>query len=727
MTRVNTLRIVFGHAKLTEALLRCFFDEKRDRENPVKRLWLENVRIVEGTEILLDRHKYSLPLRLNFDGVETIRLRRLPLNTAEMPEEKRVTDRGQFVYSRGGSGRDSRELQNGLGSNYLTSTTVLGAVIVRGHEQLEEVLDQEHHDNKQSPLELLMCHATRFDDAIYGALTQEVIFPAEVLAATVPSHYWRSILAYQDRWSGPITELSPEGSRMFRQIFRTDLPTAGQCAIPMFQSMTSTLTSLNIDWALAPPNPQYMTRADYERWIRWYVDLFSLRFPHLKAFQYRNAVAQQTLLPEGLFLFDHSNIFTGNEYEQHWVPGNYAAPDFEVGLKPLEFFEAHANLRCLAWPMDQFFSPVIQDDISERVRTVVERLGSTLVDLRVDWYYTGAPEPHSGDDHAFNHTSDRKPTFRLFPVCQALTRRTELLASRRRFISEFAAKMKVLKSIKVEGGMSLDERRETISALRHCPIEKLVLIGVASVIGNTWGANGSQYSDLLVDEDVSSLEGEDETAIYSLGVRPPEPVNTLFEPSYGWRGCPPMLHTIVSHHGSTLRELKFCGYKGAVNLYNPSPIAHPMLAALKHCHALNSLIMSFWLSTMFEDDRRDDEVISYWLDRRDASSTSLVSLSDEPELGSWAYELKSKFAPRALAWGIVRFLGQYLSETAKRRKGGVHVRASFCIGDWGGIFDIDVYIGKGSLGSDVCLGFEGPREEMEEKRRREKLDRRRWF
>ena len=79
MTRVNTLRIVFGHPKLTEALLRCFFDENRERENPIKRLWLENVRIVEGTEMLLDRHKYSLPLRLDFSGVEKLRLRRLPL------------------------------------------------------------------------------------------------------------------------------------------------------------------------------------------------------------------------------------------------------------------------------------------------------------------------------------------------------------------------------------------------------------------------------------------------------------------------------------------------------------------------------------------------------------------------------------------------------------------------------------------------------------------------
>lgn len=303
----------------------------------------------------------------------------------------------------------------------------------------------------------------------------------------------------------------------------------------------------------------------------------------------------------------------------------------------------------------------------------------------------------------------------------------ELTRSRRRFISEFAAEMQVVKSVKVEGGMPLDERREIASALHHCPLEKLVFIGVASVIGNTWGAGASNFREILPFEDVEGLESEDEDAIYSLGSRPPAPLNKTFEPSYGWTGRPPMLHTIVSHHGSTLRELKFCGYKGAVNLYNPTAIARPMLAALKYCHALESLVMSFWLSTIFEDALRDDEVISYWLNRRDSSTTSLVSLSDEPELGSWAHELKTKFAPKALAWGISRFLGPFLSETAKRREGGVHVRASFCVGDSGGIFDIDVKVGKGSLGSDICLGFEGPREEMEENRRREKLESRRWF
>lgn len=715
MIRVNILRVIFGHPKLTEALLRCFFDEKRHRESPVKRLWLENIRIVEGTETIVDRHKYGLPSKLNFDGVEVIRLRRLPLGAVEMPQEQRVMNRGEFVYSRGSMAQTAQELQNGLGGNYLTSTNILGAEVVMGHEQLEQALDEidkedEDGNHKQlSPLETLMRYANAFDDTIYNDLSNEVELPPEVTAAYIPSHYWRSILAYRDQWPGPVCELSPEGNRMFRQIFRTDLPTAAACTIPMFKTMSETLTSLTIDWAITAPSPRNLNWADYERWVKWYVDLFSLRFPHLRAFQYRNAVAMQTLLPTGLYIFDYSTIFSGTSFERRWVPGDHPPPTFEIGLKPLEFFEAHPNLHCLAWPMDQFFSPNPNPDIAPRVRDIVSRLGRTLVDLRVDAFYTGAAEPHSDDNLSLG------------------SEQLQYTRSRRRFISEFAAEMRVLNSIKVEGGMPLDERRETASALHHCPIEKLVFIGVASVIGNTWGEAGSNFREVLALEDVEGLEGEDDEAIHSLGPRPPAQSNKTFQASYGWAGRPPMLHTLVSHFGKTLTELKFCGYKGAINLYQPTPITQPILAALKHCHALEHLVMSFWLSTLFEEAFRDDEVISYWLNRRDSSTTSLVSLSDEPELGSWAYELKTKFAPKALAWGIARFLGPYLSETAKKRRGGVHVRASFCVGDWGGIFDIDVQVGKGSLGSDICLDFEGPREELEEKRRREKLENRRWF
>lgn len=290
--------------------------------------------------------------------------------------------------------------------------------------------------------------------------------------------------------------------------------------------------------------------------------------------------------------------------------------------------------------------------------------------------------------------------------------------------------MQVLTSFKIEGGIPRDERRETIRALRCCPLERIIFIGVTSVLGNTWGANGRDLIEPLMTDEHDFLEGEDKEAIHALGLRPPVPApeSKYFQPHYGWQHQPPMMHTIVSHHSATLRELKFCGYKGAAVLYNTTPITQPMLAALKHCHRLETLIMSFWLSTLFEDALRDDEVISYWQNQRSASSTSLVSLSDDPpELGSWAHELKSKFAPNALAWRVVGLVGPYLSEEAKRRKGGVSVRASFCIGDWGGIFDIDVKVGKGSMASDICLGFEGPREEMEEGRRTEKLRSRRWF
>ena len=89
--------------------------------------------------------------------------------------------------------------------------------------------------------------------------------------------------------------------------------------------------------------------------------------------------------------------------------------------------------------------------------------------------------------------------------------------------------------------------------------------------------------------------------------------------------------------------------------------------------------------------------------------------------------MRTKYAPDALAWRVTSFIGPFLSEQAKHRKGGVHVRVSFCIGDWGGIFDIDLTIGKGAVDSDICLDYKGPREEHESERRRSKLDSRRWF
>lgn len=289
--------------------------------------------------------------------------------------------------------------------------------------------------------------------------------------------------------------------------------------------------------------------------------------------------------------------------------------------------------------------------------------------------------------------------------------------------------MQYLESIKIEGGMPRDERREIIRALHGCPLQKIVMIGVCSPLGNTWGADGIDIGhSLVLDSELDGLEAEDKPAIFEIGPTKPSspPSEIKYDPEYGWEGSAPMLHTIASYHASTVKELKFCGYKGAPVLFSPTAITNPLLAALKHFHNLESVIMSMYLTTLFEGAPRDSDIISYWLNSRTPTSTALVHITDEEPEG-WEKELRTKFAPDALAWRITNFVGPYLSEEAKNRKGGVHVRASFCIGDNGGLFDVDLWVGKGVLGSDVCLGYKGPREEGEEERRKGKLENRRWF
>lgn len=501
-----------------------------------------------------------------------------------------------------------------------------------------------------------------------------------------------------------------------RQQQRERIPSA-QVAINMLRNASATLTSLCLDWVLAMPNNLAVSRnvQKHVSWLELYADLFSLRFPNLRAFQYRNAVVPDTIIPPGLLLLDHAGQLT-------WRT-NMSLPDDIVNrldLACLKFLEAHPNLQSLAWPMERFFSArPANPDIAHRVQTVIDNLGRTLVDLRVDTLYSPSGERQSENDH-----------------CDDAQARDQ----RRRFIADFASRMTRVQSIKVEGGVPRDERRELLRALHRCPITKIVLIGVCSPLGNTWGAGGADLmtvgSALDVDE-ITMLEAEHKDAVHKLGHTKPEPPSSTFTfaPSYGWPPGPPMLHILASHHAATVTELKFCGYKGAPVLFDPTPITAPLLAPLKHFHHLRTLILSVCLLTNFEGAPRDAEIIRYWLDSRSPASTSLVRIASgaEEDMGGWERELHTKFAPAALAGQVVRQTGPLLSEAAKGRRGaggrviGVRVRASMCLGDWGGIFDIDVDVGKDEAGRDVCLGYEGPREELEKGRRRGKLEGRRWF
>lgn len=119
MKNVQTLRIIFGHPNINDALLRNFFDA--EREPSIRRLWLENCRISSTCDLQQLTHLEQIPSELNFAGVESVRFRRMPIRPA-MPLEKR-TPLYQYVHARGGTEAD---MQNGSGGSYSTTINDVG-------------------------------------------------------------------------------------------------------------------------------------------------------------------------------------------------------------------------------------------------------------------------------------------------------------------------------------------------------------------------------------------------------------------------------------------------------------------------------------------------------------------------------------------------------------------------------------------------------------------------
>lgn len=230
-------------------------------------------------------------------------------------------------------------------------------------------------------------------------------------------------------------------------------------------------------------------------------------------------------------------------------------------------------------------------------------------------------------------------------------------------------------------------------------------------------------------EDLETLEFEDPVGIVRLGATKPTPPpqDQAFRAEYGWPSSAPLIHTLAAYHADTITELKFCGYRGAPIMWEPTQVTYPMYSPLRHFHKLKSLVLSLWLQTMWEEDFQDEQIIQYWLNTRSPSSTALVMASNNHELTGWAKQLAEKFRPACIATRMKDMIGPFLSERAKAQEGGVHVRGSFCVGLYGGIFDFDVSIVKGPNGEDAISEWVGPREELHPDRRREKLHRRRWF
>lgn len=648
MVNVHTLRIIYGHYHITKILLGAFLDPNRPQRIRLRKLWLESCSLS-----VFETHDDSFLSSEYLTGLESIRIRRLRAESTATPERSRMRFK-EYRLSRGGS---DRRMHNAAGG-WLWSTV--------------------EYSNENLPRGWLF------------PSTEEL----RAKAAEYDGHIWDKI---------PHIE---------HFVDENNFRSASQLVIPnpilmLLEKSASTLTSLNLDWIVwrqAETHQDVPALQDLQRLSR-------LRFPHLRAFQLRNAVVHESKLPDDVYLLE--DMF-------------------------LEFLEAHSKIQCLAWPLDRFYSHVKPStDIQNRTRRVVAHLGNVLVDLRLDSYYSMNGETFTDESRDPYEQQER--------------------IRRRRFIAEFAPYLSKVEQLKLEGGIPRDEKRELVRALHFSPLKKIVLIGVTFPVGNTWGHRGDELKKLDPSpgsDATAHLEGEDLDGILaSYRNSAPLPPNFVFQPSYGWRAEAPFLQTLSLHHAETVEELKLCGYNGSPILSYATAITGPLLHPLCHFENLRQLVISFWLLTFFEDSYRDAEIIQSWLDTRSPASTALVVVTPpaspattppvDPAMmpqfpttvlrpqafNRWAVALKTRFTPSALAYRIARDIGPHLSNTAKERPGGVRVRASFCLGireenkTANDIFDLDIRVGR----NDQVLQFVGPREEAEMGRCWAKLGSRRWF
>ncbi|KAL1301589.1 hypothetical protein AAFC00_005820 [Neodothiora populina] len=672
LTHIQTLRIVFGHWHITKGLLNGILDKSRKRVMPLRKLWLENCALTG-----LSAHMLSDP---DLGRLESLRLRRLQL----LPHTGRASS--QQVYTRGQS---TQLMQDGQGSQYMTTTdqwnrqeVAFGnAVHSWGTPSFAQAFDDWEKMFESSHI---------YDDMVYDDVIRT--------SGGDLDRYRNELWDHRDRVDFHIQKIFNFNDH--------DFPAAESDSNPfpatmgLIQAAADSLTSLNLDWVITRRIYSVGTSESTHKPMVAFRELFKLRFPNLRAFQVRNAVVKESRLPEGLYLLDECS--TSSTDPELQVPRDMC----------IDFMEAHPKLICLAWPMDAFFSGRSRSEQSGRVSRIIDTLAQHLFNLRVDVMYSPSGETQS--DVSADGAKER--------------------ANRRRFISDFASRMRKLEHVKMEGCIPRDERRETVRALGNCPLRKIVLIGVNSPVGNTWGLRGQDVETLGINEDLSdpddleTLEDEHYEAIAHLGASKPTraALGDVFQAEYGWPPSPPLIHTLAAYHADTITELKFCGYRGAPLLWEPTQVTYPMYSPLRHFHRLQSVVLSLWLQTFWENDYRDKDIIAYWLNSRSPQSTALAVLPDQPLTG-WAKQLADRFEPYAIARRLKDFIGPFLSETAKASRAGVHVRGSFCIGMFGGIYDVDIHVGKGGNGEDVLLDWIGLREELHPDRRREKLERRRWF
>jgi hypothetical protein len=128
LTKVHTLRIIFGHPNINDALIRFFFDKNRGRDTPVRRLWLENCQIHPGC--LLDFPQSQLPAYLDFSGLESLRLRRLPMRVTSDSQIRHEDNPDGLHFNHARNAEPMWRLQNGVGGRYDATLHMVPEVVI---------------------------------------------------------------------------------------------------------------------------------------------------------------------------------------------------------------------------------------------------------------------------------------------------------------------------------------------------------------------------------------------------------------------------------------------------------------------------------------------------------------------------------------------------------------------------------------------------------------------
>jgi len=408
-------------------------------------------------------------------------------------------------------------------------------------------------------------------------------------------------------------------------------------------------------------------------------------FPRLKALQVRNAVEASATLGGSLHLLAQSWLF---------------------GPVWLDFLLRHPNIECLAWPIEWF----LQDPgaITDTVRNVLSNLGSRLKELRVDAQVLPRIDSTSEAMGLFSPPALRR---------------------QQQFVELVAPHMRSLEVLKIEGSVPAEVRYQLLQTVRHCPLQKLVIIGLYWAVTNTWldsDYDEESYWRLEVTKPIkwmgtSTSDPNNPEISEIVQGRDPAGQSSL-SPSFT-QAVPPFLELLANSQASTITELKFCGFRGAPTIFYPSPRTYYELSFLKHFHKLCYLTTALWIPSHHQSRDRSEDIYHFWnnetvLDQEETSEDGGEDIFQPLLLEYYHHD--------SIAREVEKLIGPHLSPQACARPGGVGVKVLLLLPTethGSEIYEVEV-----RLGTDCkILGVVEVRGENHPTKLKEKLLARRWF